>query len=342
MDLPVDVDTGRVDDPARRRAQLGTHTVPGDQRDRVSRHGRALPPDAGGGKSDKLRRVWTRGLARWYAAHGRHDLPWRATDEPWAILVSEVMLQQTQVARVSGRWESFLERWPAPAACAAAPLDAVLREWQGLGYPRRARALHDTAKHVAAQGWPDSEAGLRELPGIGRYTARALRVLAFGDTHVPPQDVNIARVTARAALGQEPGDVRASVHRGSARAIAAPRHERARLHLRALRRRCAALPGAAALPRLPARGGVCVAGPAQPRAAGPFASLGAVSGERPRAAGSGTANHAERSPAGDPRRAPAKAGPVVASRERSDVAAVLEALVRERLVSPMGSTGSIT
>ena len=82
--------------------------------------------------------------------HGRHDLPWRATAEPWAILVSEVMLQQTQVARVSGRWEAFLARWPTPEACAAAPLAAVLREWQGLGYPRRARALHDTARSVAA------------------------------------------------------------------------------------------------------------------------------------------------------------------------------------------------
>jgi A/G-specific adenine glycosylase len=160
------------------------------------------------GKSDKLRRVWTRGLARWYEQHGRHDLPWRATADPWAILVSEVMLQQTQVARVAGRWESFLARWPTPEACAAAPLPAVLREWQGLGYPRRARALHDTACIVAAGGWPDSEAGLRSLPGVGQYTARALRVLAFGDSTVPPQDVNIARVTARAALGREAGDVK--------------------------------------------------------------------------------------------------------------------------------------
>jgi A/G-specific adenine glycosylase len=152
--------------------------------------------------------VWTRGLARWYEVHGRHDLPWRATTEPWAVLVSEVMLQQTQVARVTGRWESFLARWPTPDACAAAPLPAVLREWQGLGYPRRARALHDAARAVASSGWPGTEAGLRSLPGIGQYTARALLVLAFGASTVPPQDVNIARVTARAALGKEPQDVR--------------------------------------------------------------------------------------------------------------------------------------
>jgi A/G-specific adenine glycosylase len=152
--------------------------------------------------------VWTRGIARWYEVHGRHELPWRATTDPWAILVSEVMLQQTQVARVVGRWESFLARWPTPDACAAAPLSAVLREWQGLGYPRRARDLHDTAAVVTATGWPETEAGLRSLPGVGEYTARALRVLAFGATTVPPQDVNIARVTARAALGKEPHEVR--------------------------------------------------------------------------------------------------------------------------------------
>ncbi|MGA8417073.1 MAG: A/G-specific adenine glycosylase [Candidatus Dormiibacterota bacterium] len=148
--------------------------------------------------------MWTRGLARWYEAHGRHHLPWRGTREPWAILVSEVMLQQTQVARVVPRWEAFLARWPTPDACASAPLSAILREWQGLGYPRRARALHDTAGIVATSGWPDTETGLRSLPGVGPYTARALRVLAFGASSVPPQDVNIARVTARAALGIEP------------------------------------------------------------------------------------------------------------------------------------------
>lgn len=152
--------------------------------------------------------MWTRGLARWYEGHGRHELPWRATADPWAILVNEVMLQQTQVARVVGRWESFLERWPTPEACAAAALADVLREWQGLGYPRRARALHDTATFVAANGWPDTERDLRSLPGVGAYTARALRVLAFGESTIPPQDVNIARITARAALGREPNEVR--------------------------------------------------------------------------------------------------------------------------------------
>ena len=184
-------------------------------------------------KSDKLRRVWTRGLARWHEAHGRHDLPWRATADPWAILVSEVMLQQTQVVRVAGRWESFMQRWPTPAACAAAPLASVLREWQGLGYPRRARGLHDTATVVAARGWPDTEAGLRTLPGVGAYTARALLVLAFGASAIPPQDVNIARVTARAALGKEPDDVRQADIEGQL-AIGRPRAMNARAFTYAL------------------------------------------------------------------------------------------------------------
>jgi A/G-specific adenine glycosylase len=177
--------------------------------------------------------VWTRGLARWYDAHGRHDLLWRATADPWAILVSEVMLQQTQVARVIGRWESFMQRWPTPDACAAAPLASVLREWQGLGYPRRARALHDTATVVAAGGWPDTQVGLRTLPGVGAYTARALLVLAFGASTMPPQDVNIARVTARAALGKEPHDVR-TVEMEEQLAIGRPRTMNARAFTYAL------------------------------------------------------------------------------------------------------------
>jgi A/G-specific adenine glycosylase len=121
------------------------------------------------------------------------------------VLVSEVMLQQTSVTRVLPRWERFLRRWPDPAACAAAPLDDVLREWDGLGYPRRARALRDTAAVVAATGWPADEAGLRRLPGIGAYTARALLAFAFDpDSPAPPRDVNLGRVAARAALGAEP------------------------------------------------------------------------------------------------------------------------------------------
>ena len=154
-----------------------------------------------------MRRTWTAGLALWYAAHGRHDLPWRQTQDPWAVLVSEVMLQQTQVTRVIPYWLEFMARWPDPAAFAAAPVPDMLRAWQGLGYPRRAVALRDTAALVAGQGWPRDEAGLRSFPGIGRYTARALLTLSLDAPSAPPLDVNIARVAARAGAGAEPRDV---------------------------------------------------------------------------------------------------------------------------------------
>ena len=154
-----------------------------------------------------MRSTWTAGLASWYSAHGRHDLPWRQTQAPWAVLVSEVMLQQTQVTRVIPYWLAFMARWPDPAAFASAPVADVLRAWQGLGYPRRAVALHDAAARVASQGWPRDERGLRSLPGVGRYTARALLTLSLDVPSPPPLDVNIARVAARAALGAEPHEV---------------------------------------------------------------------------------------------------------------------------------------
>jgi len=125
------------------------------------------------------------------------DLPWRRTRDPWAVLVSEVMLQQTQVTRVIPRWESFLVRFPTPAARAAAPLADVLREWQGLGYPRRARNLHTTARQVEQLGgFPRDLDGLLALPGVGAYTARALLAFAF-ELDAAVVDTNIARVYAR-------------------------------------------------------------------------------------------------------------------------------------------------
>jgi A/G-specific adenine glycosylase len=145
----------------------------------------------------------TAGLAAWYADAGRHELPWRRTLDPWAVLVSEVMLQQTPVARVLPRWSRFLERWPTPEACASAALDEVLREWDGLGYPRRAANLWRCAGMLASAGWPIDEAGLRSLPGVGAYTARALLCLAFERPAAPPRDVNLGRVAARCFLGVE-------------------------------------------------------------------------------------------------------------------------------------------
>jgi A/G-specific adenine glycosylase len=131
-------------------------------------------------------------LLAWYAAHGR-DLPWRSTRDPYAILVSEVMLQQTQAARVVPRWLAWLERWPTAEALAAAPTAEVIREWQGLGYNRRAINLQRAARVAAEHGWPDD---LTELPGVGPYTADAVACFAFG-RDVLPVDVNVRRVQER-------------------------------------------------------------------------------------------------------------------------------------------------
>ena len=128
----------------------------------------------------------------WFAENGR-DLPWRKTRDPYAILVSEVMLQQTQAARVVPRWLAWLERWPSADALAAASTADVIREWQGLGYNRRALNLQRAARVVAELGWPDD---LTELPGVGRYTADAVACFAFGRP-VLPLDVNVRRVRER-------------------------------------------------------------------------------------------------------------------------------------------------
>ena len=131
-------------------------------------------------------------LLAWYATNGR-SLPWRETKDPYALLVSEVMLQQTQVDRVIPRWHSWLERWPTPAALAAATPADVIRAWQGLGYNRRGLNLHRAACVIAAEGWPDD---LTRLPGVGPYTAAAIRNQAFGE-RVLPVDTNVARIQER-------------------------------------------------------------------------------------------------------------------------------------------------
>jgi A/G-specific adenine glycosylase len=131
-------------------------------------------------------------LLAWFDEHGR-DLPWRRTRDPYAIFVSEVMLQQTHVARVIPRYIAWLERWPTVDALAAASASDVIRAWQGLGYNRRAVNLHRAAKQIAAEGWPTD---LTELPGVGRYTARAIRRFAFAE-RVLPEDTNVRRVQER-------------------------------------------------------------------------------------------------------------------------------------------------
>ena len=131
-------------------------------------------------------------LLEWFSVRGR-DLPWRHTRDPYAILVSEVMLQQTQVERVIPRYLDWLARWPTAESLAAASPADVIRAWQGLGYNRRGLNLHRAAIRIAASGWPDD---LTELPGVGPYTAAAVRCFAYGDD-VLPVDVNVARVQRR-------------------------------------------------------------------------------------------------------------------------------------------------
>jgi A/G-specific adenine glycosylase len=132
-------------------------------------------------------------LVSWYEDHGRHDLPWRLTRDRWAVLVSEVMLHQTQVPRVAAVYDDFLARFPTPTAMADAGPAAVISAWGRLGYPRRARRLHDTAVVLRDHGWPDD---LSELPGVGRYTAAAIMAQA-DDVDVPAIEVNTRRVAER-------------------------------------------------------------------------------------------------------------------------------------------------
>jgi A/G-specific adenine glycosylase len=154
-------------------------------------------------------------LIAWQRVHGRHELPWQRTRDPYRVWLSEIMLQQTQVTTVLGYYDRFLQRFPDVAALAAAPLDDVLALWSGLGYYSRARNLHRCAQAVVAEhggAFPASSAVLASLPGIGRSTAAAIAAFCFGE-RVAILDGNVKRVLTR-ALGYE-GD------------LAEARHERA-------------------------------------------------------------------------------------------------------------------
>ncbi len=149
-----------------------------------------------------LRLEIRRKLLAWYRRHGR-VLPWRGETDPYRILVSEVMLQQTQVDRVITFYERFLVRFPTVDALAAAPAADVIRLWGGLGYNRRALFLQKTAQAVVAQGgWPRTIETLTELPGVGPYTSRALAAFAFG-ARVSVLDVNVRRWMQRVVFGPE-------------------------------------------------------------------------------------------------------------------------------------------
>ena len=143
-------------------------------------------------------------LLAWGDAELR-DLPWRRTRDPWAILVAETMLQQTQVARVEPRWHAFLDSFPTPAACAAAPVGEVVRLWDGLGYNRRAVNLHRAATVITDHhdgGVPVELDQLLALPGVGPYTARAVLCFALERDGHGVLDTNVARVLARAVAGR--------------------------------------------------------------------------------------------------------------------------------------------
>ncbi|HSV44995.1 MAG TPA: A/G-specific adenine glycosylase, partial [Ramlibacter sp.] len=138
-------------------------------------------------------------LVRWQQAHGRHGLPWQGTRDPYRVWLSEIMLQQTQVSAVLGYYDRFLERFPGVASLAAAPLDAVLGLWSGLGYYSRARNLHRCAQLVVSQhggSFPAEAVQLQALPGIGRSTAAAIAAFCFGE-RVSILDGNVRRVLTR-------------------------------------------------------------------------------------------------------------------------------------------------
>lgn len=157
------------------------------------------PPD-----DSAFRAAVHRDVLAWYAVAGR-DLPWRHPDcSPWGVYVSEIMAQQTPIARIVAPWQAWLARWPTPSHLASASRADVLRAWDRLGYPRRAVNLHEAAKVMverhAGQVPADPDA-LRDLPGVGDYTVAAVASFAFGNP-LPVLDTNVRRILARIAIGQ--------------------------------------------------------------------------------------------------------------------------------------------
>src|SRR4051812_34051328 len=138
-------------------------------------------------------------LIRWQRRHGRHDLPWQGTRDPYRIWLSEVMLQQTQVATVMPYYRRFIEKYPTVAALARASEEEVLELWSGLGYYARGRNLHKAAKAIAATGFPKTALEIQDLPGVGRSTAAAIAAFAFGE-RAAILDGNVKRVLARSFL----------------------------------------------------------------------------------------------------------------------------------------------
>jgi endonuclease III len=148
--------------------------------------------------------VVDRAIVQWFEQN-RRDLPWRRSD-PWGVYVSEIMLQQTSVARVLPAWHAWVERWPTPGALADDSVGEAIRMWGRLGYPRRAKRMHEAAvvmRDEFAGRVPDTEADLRRLPGVGEYTAAAVAAFAYGrDTTVV--DINVRRFLVRLLTGRDP------------------------------------------------------------------------------------------------------------------------------------------
>ena len=163
-------------------------------------------------------------ILRWYDS-AKRDLPWRRTEDPYPVWLSEIMLQQTRVAAAVPYFERFLERFPSAAALAAATESEVLAAWAGLGYYSRARNLHRAAKAIAAGGFPRNYEAILELPGVGEYTAAAIASIAFGLPHAV-LDGNAMRVLAR--VSAEEAVVSSTVAKGHLRALADRLLDRAR------------------------------------------------------------------------------------------------------------------
>jgi len=191
------------------RGRVGARSGPRRDNDPVSGTsggaGGGVGRSRGSGVGSSLAQDAPTVLAAWFEVHAR-DLPWRAADRtPWGVLVSEVMLQQTPVSRVVPAWEAWMRRWPEPADLAGETPGEAVRQWDRLGYPRRALRLHACAIALVdrhAGRVPESEADLLALPGVGEYTAAAVRAFAFGRRSVV-LDTNVRRVLARFAGGQE-------------------------------------------------------------------------------------------------------------------------------------------
>jgi len=181
--------------------------------------------------SPARRRALRRAVLAWFAEHGR-ELDFRADGggDPWGVLVSEVMAQQTQIGRVEERWPAFMAAFPTPAAMAAASLADVIRAWRGLGYNRRALGLHRAAVAIAAAGGavPGDVETLMALPGIGRYTARAVAARAFG-LPVGAVDVNVRRVVGR-IVAADPSMLSFTALQAAADALVDPREPGAWTH----------------------------------------------------------------------------------------------------------------